>query len=119
MVSFPVAPGARGHLFGGASAAALLKPHRALLAVSSVVLAQAFFIADGGLGAAGISLWLIGTLLNGSPLADDAVSGIDGMLWGSLAGLSGIGFTCAVCAALIALAQVRGAEGGGRAAVAA
>ncbi len=237
MVNFPVAPGTSGHLFGGALATALLGPRRALLAVSSVVLAQALFFADGGVGAVGINLWLIaivpvavaalvsstrapwwamagvaaivapplsalaftamyatgatggagvgevatsmlgvhlligigeagltlavlgavrlvgerggvfderpvwgaavlsaaglsllassqpdglervagdvgfaitgsGSVLDGSPLADYAVSGVDGMLSGSLAGLIGIGLTCAVCAALLALARV-------------
>lgn len=62
MVNFPVAPGTSGHLLGGALATALLGPRRALLAVSSVVLAQALFFADGGVAALGLNLWLIAIL---------------------------------------------------------
>lgn len=59
MVNFPVASGTSGHLFGGALATALIGPRRAMLAVSSVVIAQALFFADGGVGALGVNLWLI------------------------------------------------------------
>jgi len=62
MVNFPVAPGTSGHLLGGALATALVGPRRALLAVSSVVVAQALFFADGGVAAVGLNLWLIAIL---------------------------------------------------------
>lgn len=42
-----------------------------------------------------------GSILHASPLADYAVSGLDGRLSGSLAGLLGLALTCAVCAALV------------------
>ena len=51
-----------------------------------------------------------GSILHASPLADYAVSGLDGRLSGSLAGLLGIALTCAVCAALVA--AMRFADGG-------
>ncbi len=62
MVNFPVLPGTSGHLLGGALATALIGPRRALLAVSSVVIAQALVFADGGAGALGVNLWLIAIL---------------------------------------------------------
>lgn len=62
MVNFPVLPGTSGHLLGGALATALIGPRRALLAVSSVVIAQALVFADGGVGALGVNLWLIAIL---------------------------------------------------------
>lgn len=62
MVNVPVLPGTSGHLLGGALATALLGPRRALLAVSSVVAAQALLFADGGTGALGVNLWLIAIL---------------------------------------------------------
>ena len=62
MVNFPVLPGTSGHLLGGALATALIGPRRALLAVSSVVIAQTLVFADGGVGALGVNLWLIAIL---------------------------------------------------------
>jgi cobalt/nickel transport system permease protein len=62
MVNVPVLPGTSGHLLGGALATALLGPRRALLAVSSVVAAQALLFADGGTAALGVNLWLIAIL---------------------------------------------------------
>jgi len=62
MVNVPVLPGTSGHLLGGALATALVGPRRALLAVSSVVAAQALLFADGGAGALGVNLWLIAVL---------------------------------------------------------
>lgn len=62
MVNFPVLPGTSGHLLGGALATALVGPRRALLAMSSVVIAQALVFADGGVGALGVNLWLIAIL---------------------------------------------------------
>jgi cobalt/nickel transport system permease protein len=62
MVNVPVLPGTSGHLLGGALATALVGPRRALLAVSSVVVAQALLFADGGTGALGVNLWLLAIL---------------------------------------------------------
>lgn len=62
MVNVPVLAGTSGHLLGGALATALVGPRRALLAVSSVVVAQALLFADGGVGALGVNLWLIAIL---------------------------------------------------------
>lgn len=62
MVNVPVLPGTSGHLLGGALATALVGPRRALLAVASVVVAQALLFADGGTGALGVNLWLLAIL---------------------------------------------------------
>lgn len=60
-----------------------------------------------------------GSILHASPLADYAVSGFDGRLSGSLAGVLGIALTCAVCAALVAAARWTSGDGSSGATVAA
>ncbi len=56
MVNFPVAAGTTGHLLGGALAAILLGPAMGTLAVTVVVVVQAFGFADGGLTALGYNV---------------------------------------------------------------
>jgi cobalt/nickel transport system permease protein len=55
MLNFPVAAGTSGHLIGGALAAILVGPWAATLALTIVLLMQAFLFADGGLTALGAS----------------------------------------------------------------
>lgn len=65
MFNFPISSGTSGHLIGGVLAAVLLGPWGGLLAVSSVVIIQALFYADGGLIVMGsniINMALIGSL---------------------------------------------------------
>jgi cobalt/nickel transport system permease protein len=59
MLNFPVAAGTSGHLLGGALAAVLVGPYTAVLAVSVVLIVQAFLFADGGLTALGINILLM------------------------------------------------------------
>ena len=57
MLNFPVAAGTSGHLLGGALAAVLVGPYAATLALSVVLLMQAFLFADGGLSALGLNIF--------------------------------------------------------------
>ena len=56
MINVPVAPGISGHLIGGALAAALLGPWRALIAMAVVLIIQALLFQDGGVGALGANI---------------------------------------------------------------
>ena len=57
MLNFPVAAGTSGHLLGGALAAVLVGPFAATLAITVVLIIQAFLFADGGLTALGLNLF--------------------------------------------------------------
>ncbi len=59
MVNFPVGAGTSGHLLGGALAAALVGPWTAILVMSTVLMVQALFFADGGLTALGTNITLM------------------------------------------------------------
>lgn len=59
MVNFPVLPGTSGHLMGGALAAALLGPWRAVVSVTLVLVVQCLVFADGGLSALGTNVVLM------------------------------------------------------------
>ncbi|MFZ5967230.1 MAG: energy-coupling factor ABC transporter permease [Bacillota bacterium] len=63
MINFPVAGGTSGHLIGAMLAAVTLGPWAAVLIMSSIVIIQAFFFADGGilvLGANILNMAVIG-----------------------------------------------------------
>ena len=60
MMNFPVAGGTSGHLLGGALAAVLAGPWTAVLCVSTVILVQGLFMADGGITALGTNITLMG-----------------------------------------------------------
>jgi cobalt/nickel transport system permease protein len=60
MVNFPVAAGTSGHLIGGALAAVLAGPWTAVLCLSTVLLVQGLFMADGGITALGTNITLMG-----------------------------------------------------------
>jgi cobalamin biosynthesis protein CbiM len=55
MLNFPVVAGTSGHLIGAALAAVLVGPWAATLALTVVIIMQAFLFADGGLTALGLS----------------------------------------------------------------
>jgi cobalamin biosynthesis protein CbiM len=55
MLNFPVVAGTSGHLIGAALAAVLVGPWAATLALTVVLVMQAFLFADGGLTALGFS----------------------------------------------------------------
>ena len=57
MLNFPVAAGTSGHLLGGALAAVLVGPYAATLAITVVLIIQAFLFADGGLTALDLNIF--------------------------------------------------------------
>ena len=57
MVNFPVAAGTSGHLLGGVLLSVLLGPSAAVIAMSSVLVVQCLFFADGGLLALGANVF--------------------------------------------------------------
>jgi cobalt/nickel transport system permease protein len=59
MMNFPVGAGTSGHLLGGALAAVLVGPWTAVLCLSTVLLVQALFMADGGITALGTNITLM------------------------------------------------------------
>jgi cobalt/nickel transport system permease protein len=60
MVNFPVAGGTSGHLVGGALVAVLLGTPAAVVVVSTVLIAQCFLFADGGVTALGANILNMG-----------------------------------------------------------
>jgi cobalt/nickel transport system permease protein len=69
MLNFPVLGGTSGHLVGGALLAILLGPVPAALTMATVIIAQAFFLQDGGLIALGANIFNIGTITSFSGYA--------------------------------------------------
>jgi len=59
MMNFPVGAGTSGHLLGGALAAVLAGPWTAVLCLSTVLLVQGLFMADGGITALGTNITLM------------------------------------------------------------
>lgn len=63
MINFSIpGTGSSGHLGGGLLLAILLGPDAALLAITSVLMVQAFFFADGGLLALGCNIFNMGVI---------------------------------------------------------
>lgn len=63
MLNFTIpVTGSSGHLGGGLLLAVLLGPHAAFLTISSVLVVQAFFFADGGLLALGCNMFNLGLI---------------------------------------------------------
>lgn len=63
MINFAIpATGSSGHIIGGILLAAILGPHIAFLAMSSILLIQSVFFADGGLLALGCNIFNMGFL---------------------------------------------------------
>lgn len=62
MLNFPVFGGTSGHLIGGALLGILLGPMAGLLTMTTVVIAQALFLQDGGLMALGANLFNMGAI---------------------------------------------------------
>ena len=60
MMNFPVGAGTSGHLLGGALAAVLVGPWTAVLCLTTVLIVQALFMADGGITALGTNITLMG-----------------------------------------------------------
>ena len=62
LLNFPVLGGTSGHLVGGTLLAILLGPLAGLLTMSTVIIAQALFLQDGGIVALGANIFNIGTV---------------------------------------------------------
>jgi cobalt/nickel transport system permease protein len=62
MLNFPILGGTSGHLIGGSLLAILLGPTAGFLTMSTVVIAQALFLQDGGLVALGANIFNIGAV---------------------------------------------------------
>jgi len=62
MLNFPVVAGTSGHLIGAALAAVLVGPWAATLALTVVLIMQAFLFADGGITALGLSIFNMGVI---------------------------------------------------------
>jgi cobalt/nickel transport system permease protein len=62
MLNFPVLGGTSGHLVGGALLAILLGPMAGFLTMTTVVIAQALFMQDGGIIALGANIFNIGAV---------------------------------------------------------
>lgn len=61
MINFTIpGTGSSGHIGGGILLAILLGPYAAFLVISSVLIIQALFFADGGLLALGANIWNLG-----------------------------------------------------------
>jgi cobalt/nickel transport system permease protein len=60
MINFPVGAGTSGHLMGGALAAVLVGPWTGVLAITCVLVVQAFLFSDGGLTALGTNVATMG-----------------------------------------------------------
>ncbi len=56
MINFPVVGGTSGHLLGGVLVAALLGPSAAVVAMTTVLIVQAFLFGDGGILALGANV---------------------------------------------------------------
>ncbi len=67
MLNFPIFGGTSGHLLGGALLGILLGPLAGMLTMTTVIVAQALFLQDGGLLALGANLFNMGaiTVLSG------------------------------------------------------
>ena len=61
MINFTIpGTGSSGHIGGGMILTVILGPYAAFLAISSVLMVQALFFADGGLLALGCNIWNLG-----------------------------------------------------------
>lgn len=97
MLNFPVAGGTSGHFVGGALAAILLGPWKAMLVMLSVVTVQALLFGDGGVAALGanvlnmaiiaplIAYWIYGIISRYSIPAGAFVAGLVSTLVTALA----------------------------------
>ncbi len=62
MLNFPIFGGTSGHLLGGALLGILLGPVAGMLTMTTVIVAQALFLQDGGLLALGANLFNMGAI---------------------------------------------------------
>jgi len=109
MLNFPVLGGTSGHLIGGSLLAVLLGPMAGFLTMTTVVIAQALFLQDGGLVALGANVFNISAvtcfggygvfrLLAGGPAAGKRL-----LVAGFLSGWASLMASAAFCAIQIGL----------------
>ena len=107
MVNFPVLGGTSGHLIGGALVAALLGVPAAVIVVTTVLSAQCFLFADGGVTALGANAFNMAVV---APCAGLAVfRGVSRLLpglRGQVAALAFAGWCSTVAAALACAGQL-------------
>jgi cobalt/nickel transport system permease protein len=101
MLNFPVFGGTSGHLLGGALLGILLGPMAGLLTITTVIIAQALFLQDGGLVALGANLFNIGAVTVFSGYACFRFLGAPER---SGRALALAGFTAAWCSAVLSAA---------------
>jgi cobalt/nickel transport system permease protein len=107
MVNFPVAGGTSGHLIGAALVAALLGLPAAVIVMATVLIAQCFLFADGGVTALGANVFNMAVVAPcAGLLVFRAVSrGLPG-LRGQVAAMAFAGWCSTVAAALACAGQL-------------
>jgi cobalt/nickel transport system permease protein len=104
MLNFPLVGGTSGHLVGGALLAIILGPMAGFLTMTTVIVAQALFLQDGGLIALGANVFNLGALTTFSGygifriVAGAARSGKRMALAGLLAGWASLMLSSTACA---------------------
>jgi cobalt/nickel transport system permease protein len=104
MVNFPVVGGTSGHLVGGALIAALLGAPAAVIVITTVLIAQCFLFADGGVTALGANIFNMAIV---APVVGFAIyRGVSRMLPGLRGQVAALAFAgwCSTVAASIACA---------------
>ena len=114
MVNFPVDGGTSGHVIGGALAAIVLGPWRAMLTMAVVLAAQCFVFGDGGistLGANLLNMAVVATLV-ASLLYQATTRRVDGaggrLLGAGLAAFGSLSAAAAMCALELAVSGTYG-----------
>jgi len=107
MVNFPVLGGTSGHLIGGALVAALLGVPAAVIVMTTVLIAQCFLFADGGVTALGANVFNMAVVAPCVGLAVfRGVSRLLPGLRGQVAALAFAGWCSTVAAALACAGQL-------------
>lgn len=104
MVNFPVLGGTSGHLIGSALVTALLGAPAAVVVLCSVLIAQAFLFADGGLFALGANAFNMAILA--PALSSVAIGAIQGLVPGTRGRVAAVAFAgwCSTVVASISCA---------------
>ncbi len=107
MVNFPVIGGTSGHLVGAALIAALLGAPAAVVVISTVLIAQCFLFADGGVTALGVNIFNMAVV---APVVGSAVyrgvSRVLSGLRGQVAAMAFAGWCSTVAASLACAGQL-------------
>ncbi len=112
MLNFPIIGGTSGHLIGGSLLAVLLGPMAGFLTMTTVIIAQALFLQDGGLIALGANIFNISaiTTFSGYAVYKLLGGGKGGgkrlFIAGFLAGWFSVMFSAAFCALQMGLSGV-------------